>query len=718
MASSDTLFESKAIPQVPLRRSLRPLDKSHAGTVSQGELAVVYLQDCLPNSDYDIDVSLQMQSLALKVPLISGNRVYVNFYKCLYRNMQEHFDMAVSQGPFGDIQLNPPRLRFECLSQAAYPGIKFDADSSTPVGTILPVGMNLNPQVLPTLAQRRNIYGLFGPGSLLDRFGMSWLPSDYSTAPDLLTNSQLSAGWLQWDYINPLVTSFDPTVTHQFWLSAFPFQAYKLVYKYYHLKKHLLTQVQRRAWFGELYENDSVTRLTGDFLIGSSYAFDKGANFFFYHGTNVQVGSAALDGQVFTQAAGNLVYGIGSTVKVGSTTYIDGKDAVDLCLLTTHYSDLPGDYFVDARPTPVLGTAPQASVQGSLDFSNVVVPRLGVSTDHASLLGLDGAGSGLGVVYSDASEAYTFRMGFNPVSNVLFSNGSTLFPLKLSDRFESNGVLLKDVLNRATFSGFFSYDSLRLLQSSTLWLEAHSRINWTYNNFMISHFGQSAGAPENDRPEYLGGFSQDVNVASVFQTSESTANSELGTQAGRSFSQGSHRVCHTHFSDYGLIIGIMHVLPENIYTHRIPREWTKQSTFDYYFPEFADMPPQEIRNHELCNIPTLVDSDSPSGFWNDNVYGYQGAWDEYRNTFNYISGELNGYYSDWRAWTQHRDLSRGVSTVDQAPNLSRAFVSSRGNIDKTAFSTSDSFPQYIFRFDARVRAVLPIPQTAVPKNNV
>lgn len=696
MASNSSLFSAPAKPLVPVRRSLHPRNVTHAGTMSQGELIPVFLMDCLPQSDYTIDCGIALQSMALKLPMLNDVKCFVNFYKVNYRQMAHHFESMVSRGPFADIDLVSPRLAIERIF-GIHPDFSCAYVNSPSTSSYLVLGcrshINTNYGAIPSsygsapLAQRKAVYDVLGPGSLLDHFGMSWLPYDYTTAPDISTNNSSapnSVGWSQWIYENPFNSNNDLEQMKSLHLSAFPFQAYKLVYKYYHLKKWLLGEYERKCWFGELYENDEVTRLdcsaTSDFLNPEGVLYSsKAANALFYHGENADSGMES-----------------------------DHSDLLrELALTTKHYSDFPGDYFVDSRPSPVLGSRPEVSMPNeelALDFSKSVftdtVPEGGcyVMLGHVN----DAFDSHNWGLYATASS-----------SNIDYHQPWAKTALEVLNR----GVAL-------TSGSSFNYDTLRVLQASTAWLEAHSRINWTYNNFMQSHFGSSARAPQDDVPEYLGGFSQPINTSAVYQTSSSTDTSALGDQAGRSFGAGSTGHIRAHFDDFGLIIGIAHILPETYYTHRIPREWTKTTLHDYYFPEFANLPPQEIRNHELANLYSASDYDSPSGYWNDNIFGYQGCWDEYRNSFNYISGELNGYYSDWRAWVQVRDFGRNLTWTNPTtftgttPALSRNFVSTKGNLDDTPFTTASYLPQYVFKFSSNVRCVQPIPSSADPMMSV
>lgn len=63
-------------------------------------------------------------------------------------------------------------------------------------------------------------------------------------------------------------------------------------------------------------------------------------------------------------------------------------------------------------------------------------------------------------------------------------------------------------------------------------LELDARGGTRYTEYIKSHFGIDSGDARQQRPEYLGGFTQAININQVAQTSASTDNTKpLGTLA-------------------------------------------------------------------------------------------------------------------------------------------------------------------------------------------
>ena len=88
--------------------------------------------------------------------------------------------------------------------------------------------------------------------------------------------------------------------------------------------------------------------------------------------------------------------------------------------------------------------------------------------------------------------------------------------------------------------------------------------------------------------------------------------------------------------------------------------------FDYFFPEFGDMPPQDIHNYEL-----FADYKSSNETDDDVAFGYIGYGDEYRHHRSMAVGSFrNNSTRDFKSWVLTRDFT-------QHPSLnSNAFISS------------------------------------------
>ena len=68
-------------------------------------------------------------------------------------------------------------------------------------------------------------------------------------------------------------------------------------------------------------------------------------------------------------------------------------------------------------------------------------------------------------------------------------------------------------------------------------------------------------------------------------------------------------------SEFGLIMGIMSVMPRTAYQQGIDRQWLRQTKYDFYFPEFANLSEQAIERVELYASANPTE--------NTTIFGYQ-----------------------------------------------------------------------------------------------
>ena len=112
-----------------------------------------------------------------------------------------------------------------------------------------------------------------------------------------------------------------------------------------------------------------------------------------------------------------------------------------------------------------------------------------------------------------------------------------------------------------------------------------------------------------------------------------------------------------YFEEHGFIMGIMSILPRTAYYQGIPKIFTKFDRFDYFFPDFAHLSEQEVKNKELF----LAADDL-----NDETFGYQERYAEYRYAFDTVHGDFRDTLEFWH-------MARKFET---RPTLNKDFVTS------------------------------------------
>ena len=129
----------------------------------------------------------------------------------------------------------------------------------------------------------------------------------------------------------------------------------------------------------------------------------------------------------------------------------------------------------------------------------------------------------------------------------------------------------------------FSIADFRLAFQIQRWLERNNRAGARYTEFLKAHFGVSPRDERLHRPEYIGGTKSPIIVSEVLQTSSTDGTSPQGHLAGHGLSVNADFCGKYHATEYGLIMGIMSVMPRTMYQQGINRQWLRRTKYDFYF---------------------------------------------------------------------------------------------------------------------------------------
>ena len=87
---------------------------------------------------------------------------------------------------------------------------------------------------------------------------------------------------------------------------------------------------------------------------------------------------------------------------------------------------------------------------------------------------------------------------------------------------------------------------------------------------------------------------------------------------------------------HGFVIGVMVARYDHTYQQGLERFWSRKDRFDYYWPVFANIGEQAVKNKEIYATGTATD---------DQVFGYQEAWADCRYKPSRVSGEMRSNYA-------------------------------------------------------------------------
>lgn len=232
--------------------------------------------------------------------------------------------------------------------------------------------------------------------------------------------------------------------------------------------------------------------------------------------------------------------------------------------------------------------------------------------------------------------------------------------------------------------------------------ERDARGGTRYIEILKSHFGVTSPDARLQRPEYLGGNRVPINVNQVVQQSGtgSGAATPQGTVVGMSQTTDSHSDFIKSFTEHGFILGVMVARYDHTYQQGIDRMWSRKSRFDYYWPVFANIGEQAIKNKEIYADGSAKD---------DEVFGYQEAWADYRYKPNRVTGEMRSQYA------QSLDVWHLADDYDKLPSLSDEWIrEDKSNIDRVLAVQSSVSNQFFADIYIQNRATRPMPLYSVP----
>lgn len=275
---------------------------------------------------------------------------------------------------------------------------------------------------------------------------------------------------------------------------------------------------------------------------------------------------------------------------------------------------------------------------------------------------------------------------------------------------EIDGSYAKPANLRANLSNATSTSINNLRQAFAIqkMLEKDSRGGTRYREMLKSHFGVTVPDATVQVPEYLGGKRVPLNITQVLQTSETSQNSPLGATGAFSNTASTGNMFIKSFTEYGYIIGLACVRTEQSYSQGLPRLFSRNRRYDFYYPVFANLGEQAVNRKELY-LPCNGEANMLG--WNElgDVFAYQEAWAEYRYHPSLVTGNLapNSGDKTLSAWTYTNNFS-------SAPVLNSDFmVQPKSQIGDTLVVTNTP-TQFVADFYFDIKTTRPMPLFSIP----
>ncbi|AXL14460.1 major capsid protein [Microviridae sp.] len=233
-------------------------------------------------------------------------------------------------------------------------------------------------------------------------------------------------------------------------------------------------------------------------------------------------------------------------------------------------------------------------------------------------------------------------------------------------------------------------------------LERDAKGGTRYTEIIRSHFGVTSPDSRLQRPEYLGGGSTPINVHTVPQTSES-ATTDQGTLAGFGTAAGSGHAFTKSFTEHGVIIGLVSVRADLTYQQGLNRMFSRQTRYEYYWPALAQLGEQAVLNKEIyCQDPATGGADPE----NEQVFGYQERFAEYRYKPSQITGQFRSTYSS------SLDIWHLSQEFTALPVLNSSFIVDDPPVDRVVATPSE--PHFLLDVYHQLKCARPMPVYSTP----
>lgn len=226
--------------------------------------------------------------------------------------------------------------------------------------------------------------------------------------------------------------------------------------------------------------------------------------------------------------------------------------------------------------------------------------------------------------------------------------------------------------------------------------ERDARGGTRYTEIIRSHFGVTSPDARVQRPEYLGGGHQPININPIYSTAETT-DANLGRLSGVGIGSFTGHGFTKSFTEHGHIIGLVCVRADVTYQQGKQRMWARSTKYDFYWPALSHIGEQAVLSGELYTDGTAADGD---------VFGYQERYAEYRYKPSIVTGLMRSNATGTLdAWHLAQDF-------ETRPLLNSQFIWEEPPIDRCIAVPTE--PHFICDFWHNLICARPMPMYGTP----
>jgi hypothetical protein len=227
--------------------------------------------------------------------------------------------------------------------------------------------------------------------------------------------------------------------------------------------------------------------------------------------------------------------------------------------------------------------------------------------------------------------------------------------------------------------------------------EKDARGGTRYTEVIQSHFGVTSPDARLQRPEYLGGGKDRININPVAQTSSTDTTTPQGNLSGYGTTGFTGHKFTKSFTEHSVVIGLACVFADLTYQQGLARHFSRQTRWDFYWPALAHLGEQAVLNKEIYAQGTATD---------DQVFGYQERYAEYRYKPSQITGQMRSNFA------QSLDTWHLAQDFGSLPSLNASFIEENPPVDRV--TAVASYPNLILDMYFKLKCARPMPTYGVP----
>nr|DAE51481.1 MAG TPA: Major capsid protein [Microviridae sp.] len=345
-----------------------------------------------------------------------------------------------------------------------------------------------------------------------------------------------------------------------------------------------------------------------------------------------------------------------------------------------YHANWYSDMFTTALPSPQQGKAP---LVGLTTYSKSVTDENGHTQTEMAYALVDEDGKRYKVNFESNDEE------LKGVTYSELGNDVALAPYSLVNAVTS-GISINDFRNVNAYQRYLELNQFR---------------GYSYKEIIEGRFDVNVKFDALQMPEYLGGFTRDVNMSSITQTVETSSSGSysgaLGSQSGLAYASSNSETISVFSDEDCIVLGIMYVVPLPVYTQSLPKFFTYRDRLDYFAPEFDHIGYQPITIKELAPVQQWIADKTKL----DNTFGYQRPWYQYCQKNDKACGIFR---TELRNFLINR-VFNGV------PELGASFTTVNEDDVNDVFSVTETTDKIFGQLYFDIEAKLPISRVVVPK---